>query len=159
MCNGACISSSTCCTNADCSGGQTCLGGTCQTPSCDGTSGEWDGCRGSGCSVCAEKLTEFPRYIQHHPSCTRNDGCAGQFFTCNAACPAPSDVDRDPALCSGSSGGWAGCRGSGCSVCAEKLIGFPHYFQNHLACAQNDGCAGQFFTCNALCPAPSDADR
>jgi hypothetical protein len=48
---------------------------------CDGTQGQWSGCRGTGCSVCSEKLAEFPRYFQNHPSCVKNDTCAGQFFT------------------------------------------------------------------------------
>ena len=65
---------------------------------CDGTPGQWNGCRGTGCFVCAEKLTEFPRYFQNHPACVKNDTCAGQFFTCNASCPAPTDADRDPTV-------------------------------------------------------------
>src|SRR5687767_10571171 len=49
-------------------------------PMCNGTPGQWDGCRGNGCAVCAENLTDFPRYFINHPSCVRNDTCAGQFF-------------------------------------------------------------------------------
>ncbi len=126
---------------------------------CDGTPGQWDGCRGTGCFVCSEKLTDFPRYFTNHPGCVKNDTCAGQFFTCNAACPAPADADRDPAVCNGTQGQWDGCRGTGCSVCSEKLADFPRYFANHPSCLKNDTCAGQFFTCNAACPAPADADR
>jgi hypothetical protein len=127
---------------------------------CEGTPGQWDGCRGTGCSVCAEKLTGFSRYFTNHPGCAKNDTCAGQFFTCNAACPAPTDADKDPPpVCAGTPGQWDGCRGTGCSVCAEKLTGFSRYFTNHPGCAKNDTCAGQFFTCNAACPAPTDADK
>ena len=128
-------------------------------PSCDGTAGEWNGCRGNGCSVCTEKLTEFPRYVQNHPNCVANSTCQGQFFQCNAACPAPTDADREPEQCMGSPGGWNGCRGNGCAVCTEQLTEFPLYLQNHPTCAKNDTCAGQFFQCNSACPAPTDADR
>jgi hypothetical protein len=62
-------------------------------PVCNGTPGQWAGCRGNGCAVCAEKLTNYPCYFQNHPSCVRNDTCAGQFYTCNAACPAPTAAD------------------------------------------------------------------
>ena len=61
---------------------------------CDGTQGQWDGCRGTGCFVCSEKVNAYPLYFQNHPSCVKNDTCAGQFFTCNAACPAPTDADK-----------------------------------------------------------------
>jgi hypothetical protein len=63
-------------------------GGTCQ-----GTAGQWSGCRGNGCAVCSEQLGSYPCYFQNHPSCARNDTCAGVFFTCNAACPAPTAAD------------------------------------------------------------------
>ena len=126
---------------------------------CDGTQGQWDGCRGTGCWVCSEKLVDFPRYLQNHPNCVKNDTCAGQFFTCNAACPAPTDADRDVAMCNGTPGQWDGCRGTGCFVCSEKVTDYPLYFQNHPSCVKNDTCAGQFFTCNAACPAPTDADK
>jgi alpha-tubulin suppressor-like RCC1 family protein len=128
---------------------------------CNGTAGQWSGCRGNGCAVCSEKLTDYPFYFVNHPKCVRNDTCAGQFFTCNANCPAPTDADKIPAAgtCNGTSGQWAGCRGTGCSVCAEKLGDFPNYFKNHPNCVKNTTCAGQFFTCNSNCPAPTDADR
>jgi hypothetical protein len=60
---------------------------------CDGTPGQWSGCRGNGCAVCSEKLGNAPCYFFNHPACSRNDTCAGQFFTCNAACPAPTSAD------------------------------------------------------------------
>ncbi len=128
-------------------------------PRCDGTVGEWNGCRGNGCSVCTEKLTEFPRYMQNHPDCVANSTCSGEFHQCNAACPAPTYADRDPAECHGAPSGWSGCRGNGCAVCSEKLTDFPLYFQNHPTCAKNDTCAGVFAACNDACPLPSDADR
>lgn len=126
---------------------------------CDGSPGQWDGCRGTGCWVCSEKLVEFPRYLQNHPNCVKNDTCAGQFFTCNAACPAPTDADRDVQACTGTPGQWSGCRGTGCFVCSEKTKDYPLYFQNHPSCVKNDTCAGEFYTCNANCPAPTDADK
>jgi hypothetical protein len=126
---------------------------------CNGTPGQWNGCRGTGCWVCSEQLAGFPKYMQNHPGCVVNDTCAGQFFTCNAACPAPTDADRDVAACDGTPGQWSGCRGTGCSVCSEKLSAYPLYFQNHPSCLKNDTCGGQFFTCNAACPAPTAADQ
>jgi hypothetical protein len=44
-------------------------------PNCNGTSGQWAGCRGTGCSVCAEKLTNYPCYFQNHPNCILNSTC------------------------------------------------------------------------------------
>jgi hypothetical protein len=67
-------------------------------PMCEGTPGQWAGCRGTGCTVCAETLTGFSRYFTNHPGCAKNDTCAGQFFTCNGACPAPTNADKDPAV-------------------------------------------------------------
>jgi hypothetical protein len=129
-------------------------------PACDGTDGQWSGCRGNGCSVCTESVVGFSRYFANHPGCAQNTTCAGQFYTCNASCPAPTAADRDPApSCDGSPGQWDGCRGSGCWVCAEKLVGYPRYLLNHPACLQNTTCAGEFYTCNAACPAPGPADR
>ncbi|MEA2699573.1 MAG: hypothetical protein QOI66_3844 [Myxococcales bacterium] len=100
---------------------------------CIGTPGQWNACRGDGCSVCSESLTNHPFYFHHHPSCHRNDLCGDQLFTCNDSCPAPTDKEKSPpaGTCNGTSGQWAGCRGNGCSVCAEKLTAFPNYFKNH----------------------------
>ena len=102
-------------------------------PACNGTAGQWAGCRGNGCAVCAEKLTEFPNYFKNHPSCVKNTTCAGQFFTCNAKCPAPTDADRatPPNMCDGVAGGWQGCRGTGCWACSELTDAYPAYFTNH----------------------------
>jgi hypothetical protein len=111
--------------------------------------------------VCSEILTQHPYYFHYHPGCLRNDTCAGLFFTCNAKCPAPGELEKQPppGACDGSPGGFEGCRGNGCAVCAEKLVGFPNYFRNHPLCLRNDTCAGQFFTCNSKCPPPGPADR
>jgi hypothetical protein len=122
---------------------------------CEGTSGNWDGCRGDGCSVCTEKIAAFPLYLQNHPECVPNSTCNGEYYTCNARCPAPTEGDE----CHGSPGGWQGCRGSGCWVCAELLVDYPRYAQNHPSCIVNTTCDGQHYTCNAACPAPTDADR
>jgi len=126
---------------------------------CDGSPGQWEGCRGNGCAVCTEQLVDFPRYLQNHPRCTPNPTCDGALFTCNDRCPAPIDADRaDGAMCNGTAGEWAGCRGNGCAVCAEQLQGYTRYVQNHPRCVVNPTCDGQFFTCNADCPAPTMAD-
>ena len=124
-------------------------------PSCSGTPGQWSGCRGQGCTVCVEKVASYPLYFHNHPLCNPNNNCGGQYFTCNANCPAPTSAD----LCNGTSGGWVGCRGDGCSVCMEKLANYPLYFHNNPACKRNDTCAGQFYTCNVNCPAPDAADQ
>jgi len=60
--------------------------------------------------------------------------------------------------CMGSSGGWVGCRGTGCNVCTDMLTAYPCYLDNHPDCAPNDTCAGSYFTCNSRCPAPTAAD-
>lgn len=62
--------------------------------SCPGTPGQWQGCRGTGCSVCAELVKDYPRYFARHPQCGVNGTCDGQFFQCNSNCPAPTDADR-----------------------------------------------------------------
>lgn len=125
---------------------------------CNGTPGQWAGCRGNGCAVCSELLTSAPCYLFNHPSCSRNDTCAGQHFTCNAACPAPSGADLTCSTCNGTPGQWAGCRGNGCAVCSDLVGTAPCYFRNHPKCTPNDTCAGQYFTCNAACPAPTPED-
>jgi hypothetical protein len=59
-------------------------------------SARWDGCRGSGCWVCAEKVptAQYPRYFENHPQCLRNTTCAGQYFTCSVNCPKPTAIDQ-----------------------------------------------------------------
>jgi hypothetical protein len=74
-----------------------------RTRVCNGASGmradgsigsNWNGCRGSGCGGCSDALAAYPRYFTNHPYCSRNTTCAGQFYQCGSACPAPSDADR-----------------------------------------------------------------
>jgi len=62
--------------------------------SCSGTSGQWQGCRGTGCSVCTELVKDYPRYFKNHPRCGPNTTCAGIFGTCNANCPQPTNADK-----------------------------------------------------------------
>jgi hypothetical protein len=52
-----------------------------------------DGCRGNGCYVCAELVTNYPKYFEHHPGCVKNGTCMGVFATCNENCPAPVAAD------------------------------------------------------------------
>jgi hypothetical protein len=56
----------------------------------------WDGCRGSGCWVCAEKVptTQYPRYFENHPLCQRNTTCGGEYYTCGVNCPKPTAIDQ-----------------------------------------------------------------
>jgi len=122
---------------------------------CNGTSGQWAGCRGTGCHVCSEKVASHPLYFKNHPECISNPTCAGLYFTCNSKCPQPGSADQ----CNGTSGQWAGCRGTGCHVCAEKVANYPCYFRNHPWCIPNSTCGGLYFTCNANCPAPTAADQ
>lgn len=129
---------------------------TTMAQTCNGTSGQWQGCRGTGCSVCWELVNSYPYYFINHPACVPNTNCQGQYYTCNAACPAPSSADLQ---CNGTAGQWSGCRGTGCSVCSELVADYPCYFQNHPACQANSICDGQYFTCNVNCPAPTEADR
>ncbi|MFP2908633.1 hypothetical protein ACLESD_26995 [Pyxidicoccus sp. 3LFB2] len=135
-------------------------GGTVSAMACNGTPGEWNGCRGTGCSVCTELVAAFPYYFQNHPNCQRNSICYGQYYQCNSACPPPTENDRNyPANCNGTAGQWNGCRGTGCSVCAELVADYPCYFTNHPGCAENNICYGQYNQCNSKCPAPTQADR
>lgn len=61
---------------------------------CNGTPGTWAGCAGNGCFVCAEKMTDYPFYFNHHRHCQKNTTCVGSYYTCNADCPAPTDADK-----------------------------------------------------------------
>lgn len=68
---------------------------------CDGSGdGTWNGCRGTGCSVCNEKVSGYDCYFINHPECILNTTCAGQFFDCDAACPPPTEAD----ICGNSNG-------------------------------------------------------
>jgi len=121
---------------------------------CSGTSGGYQGCRGNGCAVCAEKVAAYPLYYFNHPLCAINYTCASTYYECSSNCPAPAATD----LCNGTPGGWDGCRGNGCAVCEELVAGYTRYFINHPACTRNFTCAGFATTCNANCPAPTPAD-
>jgi len=66
---------------------------------CDGTPGQWAGCRGTGCNVCSELVSNAPCYFRNHPNCNSNAGCGGFYFTCNANCPAPAGADFDCHRC------------------------------------------------------------
>jgi hypothetical protein len=60
---------------------------------CNGSPGQWPGCRGNGCAVCAELVGNAPCYFINHPACARNTTCNGSYFTCNDACPQPNAAD------------------------------------------------------------------
>jgi len=60
---------------------------------CDGTLGNWSGCRGLGCYVCTELVAGYPKYFAHHPGCLSNATCNKVYLTCSAACPAPDNTD------------------------------------------------------------------
>ena len=123
---------------------------------CEGTPGEWEGCRGSGCSVCSDaaNFSYYDLYFLAHPSCSLNTTCGGLHFLCNEACPEPSATDTS----SGSASSWVACRGSGIYVCEEKVAGYDHYFENHPLCQPNSTCNGLYFWCSAACPPPTDDD-
>lgn len=63
-------------------------------PSCSGTSGQWNGCRGTGCAPCAPLVDGYSRYFENHPNCVRNATCGGQYYQCNSQCPRPTEADR-----------------------------------------------------------------
>jgi hypothetical protein len=66
----------------------------------------------------------------------------------------------DSAQCAGVTGGYQGCRGTGCHACIEALNAYPKYFKNHPKCIPNTTC-GSYATglCSANCPAPTSMDR
>ena len=70
----------------------------CYALSCDGASDQfsagWDGCRGSGCSVCSELIDAYPKYFEHHRNCSRNTTCDNAFYRCSENCPVPTEADR-----------------------------------------------------------------
>ena len=83
---------------ASCPNSLSACGSACPPPGdsdlCNGTAGQWDGCRGTGCYVCAELVTNYPKYFEHHPYCVKNGTCGGTgYATCNANCPAPAAED------------------------------------------------------------------
>ena len=67
---------------------------TAQPLTCNGTGdGTWNGCRGTGCHVCQEKVASYDCYFVNHPNCVLNTTCGGQFYDCDAACPPPTEAD------------------------------------------------------------------
>jgi len=148
-----------CTPNANCGGLYYTCNEKCPAPTsadvCNGTPGQWSGCRGTGCHVCKEKVAAYGLYFKNHPACKSNSTCGGQYYTCNINCPAPTAAD----VCNGTPGEWSGCRGTGCHVCEELVQDYPCYFQNHPYCTSNGTCGGQYYTCNENCPAPTAADR
>jgi hypothetical protein len=125
---------------------------------CEGSAAEWSGCRGNGCSVCGELVDEYPCYFANHPDCAVNLSCASKYYSCSAKCPAPTEADA--CACTADADGWAGCRGTGCSVCAEKVAGYACYALNHPACRIDVSCNAAYSACaSAICPPPTDADR
>ena len=106
---------------------------TVEAGTCDGIgNGVWNGCRGTGCLVCQEKLVGYDCYFQNHPRCTRNTTCAGQFYSCDSACPPPTEADR--CLPTG------GCQSDTCGTCTrpampldQDLDGVPDTLEHDLA--------------------------
>lgn len=56
----------------------------------------WNGCRGTGCSVCTEKVSAYPCYYINHPNCVANSTCYGLYYDCDSSCPAPVAADACP---------------------------------------------------------------
>jgi hypothetical protein len=86
---------------------------------CEGVAGQWQGCRGTGCLVCAELVANYPCYFQNHPNCASNSTCDGQYNTCSDACPAPTQADTcvtpmcdATASCANAGGGSVFCSGT-----------------------------------------------
>ncbi len=117
----------------------------------------WPGCYvGQPCSVCASTIRNYPLYLLRHPQCESFYACDhGTQSDCSSDCPRPGPADQ----CDGTLGNWKGCRGLGCYVCTELTVDYPNYFVNHPFCISNSTCDGQYFTCSAACPKPTDADR
>jgi hypothetical protein len=126
------------------------------TPAPDG----WNGCNGSGCSVCSSLIdSAYPKYFDHHRSCSRNTACNGSYSRCSAQCPPPSPEDSCEAA-PAEYPGWNGCRGSGCSACSDVIDSqYPKYFLRHPECARNTTCNGSHYRCSPSCPPPTDQDR
>ncbi len=56
--------------------------------------GSYNACRGQGNYVCTELVQAFPNYYVNRPSCLRNPGCDGQYYSCSPLCSEPNDADR-----------------------------------------------------------------
>jgi hypothetical protein len=76
-----------------CYEGNCCQPGEPYCAACDGTEGNWAGCRGHGCAVCVELVAEYPNYFVNHPFCVPNPTCENNYYTCNEHCPPPSAAD------------------------------------------------------------------
>jgi hypothetical protein len=121
---------------------------------CEGTDGNWKGCRNGGCHVCIEMLQGFPNYFRNHPNCNASMTCEGRYFSCSANCPPPSAQDS----CDPDPQGWLGCN-SGCSVCTLEIAQYPRYFQNHPNCIPMPGrCNDGPGRCGPACPPPGPRD-
>lgn len=68
------------------------------------------------------------------------------------------DVCKNGGMCCGSPGGWLGCETNGCAVCAELVVGFAHYFDNHPDCYSQTACNPGYGKCSEACPQPSTDD-
>ncbi|HEX2254178.1 MAG TPA: hypothetical protein VHQ65_12985 [Thermoanaerobaculia bacterium] len=87
------------------------------TAACDDNSdgdGTWPGCRGTGCHVCAEKVSSYPCYYLNHPNCVENTTCGGRYYDCDSSCPAPTEADR----CASTS-----CQTDTCWSCSQPALG------------------------------------
>jgi hypothetical protein len=60
---------------------------------CSGIAWGWQGCRGTGCHVCAELVANYPCYFQNHPNCISNSTCIQPYGRCSDNCPAPTQAD------------------------------------------------------------------
>jgi len=94
---------------------------------CNGTPGQWSGCRGTGCNVCTELVSNAPCYFRNHPNCNSNADCGGSYFTCNASCPAPSGADFDCHRCGdgtcNADESAASCPADCPAVCGDRFCG------------------------------------
>lgn len=88
-------------------GHKTCTGssfGVCRNKTinaCCGAPDGWPGCGYTGCGVCTETLTQFPKYTLNHPNCFIASGCVlgsygipDAYGACSASCPKPTAVDK-----------------------------------------------------------------
>jgi hypothetical protein len=130
-------------------------------PASDNTNPNWNGCNGSGCSVCDDQIgSAYPKYFDHHRSCSRNTACNGSYSRCSVNCPPPTIDDSCDGLPDTHDYHWDGCRGSGCTACSDLIdVPFPKYFANHPECTRNTTCEGRHGSCSASCPPPTDQDR
>jgi hypothetical protein len=87
------------------------------TAACDDNSdgdGTWNGCRGTGCSVCTEKVSAYPCYYINHPNCVQNSTCYSRYYDCDSSCPAPVAADA----CASTY-----CQTDVCTSCSQPAVG------------------------------------